>query len=127
MAGHGTFFWNELNTHNVESAQAFYEKTLGWSFSEMPMPQGSYWTILMNGQPVGGIFAMVGPDFAGMPDHWFTYIEVDDVDRRIASVTENGGMVLRPAWDIPEIGRIAVVKDSTGAVSGWITPLPRQG
>ena len=30
--------------------------------------------------------------------------------------------ILRPAFDVPGVGRFAIVKDSAGAFIGWITP-----
>ena len=41
MAEHGTFYWNELDTHDPKAACAFYGKALGWTFDEMPMPDSS--------------------------------------------------------------------------------------
>ena len=29
---------------------------------------------------------------------------------------------MRPAFDVPDVGRFAVVKDSAGASIGWVTP-----
>ncbi len=55
-----------------------------------------------------------------MPEHWFTYIAVDDVDSRVAKVEAAGGMVIRPPFDVPGVGRIAIVKDKGGAVCGWM-------
>lgn len=31
MAKHGTFFWSELNTGDVEKAKAFFGQTIGWT------------------------------------------------------------------------------------------------
>ncbi len=120
MADHGTISWSELNTHDPEKAKAFYASTLDWSYEPMPMPQGTYWIIKSGQRTVGGIFPMSGPDFAGMPDHWFTYIEVDDVDGRLARLAAAGGSVIRPPWDIPNVGRVAIVRDAVGAGMAWI-------
>ncbi len=61
----------------------------------------------------------------GAPPHWFDYIEVDNVDKRADAFAATGGAVLRPPFDIPNVGRIAVVKDSSGAVMGIMTSAPR--
>ena len=37
---HGTFAWNELRTNDVEGAKTFYGETIGWTFEEMPLPEG---------------------------------------------------------------------------------------
>ena len=58
----------------------------------------------------------------GVPPHWFSYLEVDDVDTRIAGVEANGGKVIRQPFDIPDVGRIAILADPTGAPIGWMTP-----
>jgi predicted enzyme related to lactoylglutathione lyase len=124
MWKHGTFYWNELNTRDAESARGFYEATLGWSFTEMPMPEGTYWVAMLGDAPVAGIFTMAGPEFDGIPEHWFPYIAVDDIDARMATLTEAGGQVLRAPWDVPGVGRIAIVRDRNGAAMGWMTPAP---
>lgn len=124
MSGHGTFYWNELNTRDAETAKAFYGALVGWTFDEMTMPDGSYWVAMQDGKPAGGIFTMAGPDFEGVPEHWFTYLAVDDVDTRVERVSAAGGQVIRPAFDVPGVGRIAIVKDPLGAVLGIMTPVP---
>jgi predicted enzyme related to lactoylglutathione lyase len=122
MASHGAFVWNELHTRDVEKAKAFYGETLGWTFDAMPMQEGgTYWIAKTGDAMAAGIFTMVEPRFEGVPEHWFSYIEVDDVDARVAKVAAAGGKVHREPWDIPGVGRVAIVEDRGGAVSGWMT------
>ena len=124
MAAHGTFVWFELNTDDVAKAKAFYGKTLGWTFSEMTMGPGPAYTIVHSGETmIGGIVTGMAPP--GTPPHWFDYLEVDDVDKRSAAFGSNGGAVIRPPFDIPNVGRIAIVRDSSGAVLGLMTSAPR--
>lgn len=120
---HGLFIWNELNTRDMEAAKAFYAATLGWTFTAMPMPEGPDYALIHSGEAeVGGIFVLDGPECEGVPEHWFSYIAVDDVDERIKGAVAAGGTVLRAPFDVPEVGRIAIVRDSQGAVAGWMTP-----
>jgi uncharacterized protein len=119
---HGAFMWNELMTADVEKAKSFYTKTVGWAIEEMPMPSGSYWIAKQGGTPVAGIMNMTGMVPPGTPPHWFSYLEVDDVDARANAVSANGGTIIRPPFDIPEVGRIAIVSDATGAALGLMTP-----
>ena len=120
---HGTFYWNELMTHDVEKAKAFHAATIGWTFEGMEMPDiGTYWIAQKDGRPVGGIMAMVPDMPPGTPSHWLSYLAVDDIDARLEKVGPAGGQVCRPAFDIPGVGRIAIVSDPSGAVIGWITP-----
>ena len=125
MAKHGHIVWNELNTRNIRGAQLFSGKMMGWTFEAMPMPEGTYWVAKMNDDMVGGLFDISNPMFEGVPEHWFTYIEVDNVDRRLEGIVAAGGTIKRPAWDIPGIGRVAIVADPGGAVQGWMTSVQR--
>lgn len=120
---HGTFHWNELKTWNVEKAKAFYAETLGWQYETLPMPNGSYTLCKAGDSPVGGMFEMTpGGAFDGLPEHWFAYIAVDDVDARLARVEAAGGTIVHLPFDVPDVGRIAILKDGAGAAIGWITP-----
>lgn len=123
MDGH--FGWNELLTPDVEGAKRFYTALLGWEFVSMPMPEGEpYWVAMASGQPVAGLMAVEGAG-PGTPPQWFAYIEVDDTDARCASLAAAGGTVLRPPWDIPEVGRIAVVMDPQQVAFGLMTSIKR--
>ena len=120
---HGIFVWNELNSHDVEAAKAFYAATLGWSFEPMPMESGeAYWIITLGAARIGGIFPLTGPEFANVPVHWLPYIAVDDIDARVAKIAAAGGSVLRAPFDVPGVGRIGIVRDAEGGTMGWMTP-----
>jgi predicted enzyme related to lactoylglutathione lyase len=122
MSGHGSFCWNELMTNDIEKAKSFYGTTIGWRFDAFPMAMGTYWVAMNGDKPAGGLMPLDDTAPPGTPPHWFSYLEVDDVDTRIKAITANGGKVLRPPFDVPTVGRIAIVQDPTGAVMGWMTP-----
>lgn len=126
MIEHGHFVWNELLSRDVEASKAFYATTLGWAYEPMPMPKGgTYWLAKAGDKMVGGLMTMPDDLPAQVPTHWFSYIEVDDIDARLKTVTEAGGRIMRPAWDIPDVGRIAVVNDATGGAIGLMTSVKR--
>ena len=50
---------------------------------------------------------------------------VDDVDKRLEARVVAGGTIIRPPFDVPDVGRIAIIQDPTGAVMGWMTPIER--
>jgi predicted enzyme related to lactoylglutathione lyase len=123
MAPHGSFYWNELMTRDPEKAKAFYATTIGWAFEATPMPNGTYWVAQMNGTPEAGIFPLQGADFAGAPEQWFSYIAVDNVDARVKKAEQAGAKVIRPPFDVPDVGRIAILQEPGGAMIGWMTPV----
>ncbi len=120
---HGTFYWNELMTRNVERAKKFYTDTMGWSFDAMPMPAGgTYWVAKMGTDPVGGIFDISAPEFGPVPESWMAYIAVDDVDARVKKALAAGAKLMKPIFDVPGVGRIAVLTEPGGASIGWMMP-----
>jgi hypothetical protein len=119
---HGKVHWNELNTHDAARAKKFDADSLGWKFEGMPMPGFTYWIIKAGTETVGGIFELKGPEFAGVPEHWMTYISVDDIDARAKKAAAHGGKLVRPAFDIPGVGRIGIIEQPGGGMVGWMTP-----
>lgn len=120
---HGTFHWNELLARDVAGAKKFYADTIGWTYDGMPAPGGqTYWVAKMGEQPVAGIFDISGPDYQGVPDGWMPYLAVDNVDARVKKAVAAGARVMKPAFDIPGVGRIVILMEPGGAGIGWITP-----
>lgn len=122
-AKHGHFYWNEMMTKDVDAATDFYRDVMGWTFEGMDMgPSGTYWVAKDGDQPLGGVMAMPAEIPAEVPPHWMSYIAVDDVDARIAKAVAAGATVMREPFDVPGVGRIAILTDGGGAAIGWITP-----
>jgi uncharacterized protein len=115
------FIWHDLMTSDVNAAKAFYAEVVGWTFSaQMP----DYLVTEAGGKGMGGIMA-TPPELAGMPSFWSGYIYVSDVDATCARIKSLGGKIHREAWDVPDVGRIAVVGDPTGANFNIMSPLPQ--
>jgi predicted enzyme related to lactoylglutathione lyase len=120
---HGSFHWNELMTRDVERAKRFYQDTIGWSFESMPMPDGrTYWCAMMDGKPVAGLFPLDSPEFEGVPESWMSYLAVDDLDKCIAKAIQAGAKLMKPIFEVPGVGRIAILMEPGGAGVGWMTP-----
>lgn len=120
---HGRFHWNELMTHDPERAKRFYTSTIGWRFDAVPMADGGTYWVAKNGEErVAGLFEMRDSAFAGAPEHWVPYVAVDDVDARVTGAVAAGASVMRPPFDIPEVGRIAYLHEPGGATVVLITP-----
>jgi predicted enzyme related to lactoylglutathione lyase len=120
----GKFYWNELLARDVEGAKKFYADTIGWSYDAMPMPgDGTYWVAKMGDEPVGGIFDISGKDYDGVPESWMSYLAVDDVDARVTKAVKAGAKLMKPIFDVPGVGRIAILKEPGGAGVGWMTPV----
>jgi predicted enzyme related to lactoylglutathione lyase len=113
---HGKFVWYELMTSDMAAAEAFYKKVVGWDAADAGMEGMTYTLFSADGRPVAG--SMDLPDTArdmGVPPMWLGYIAVSDVDATAADIVTAGGVIHRPAADIPNIGRFAIVGDPQGA------------
>lgn len=121
-SAHGEVHWSELMTTDAEAAKKFYSEVCGWTFDDMPMPFGTYHVAMTKDGPAAGIMPMNDEMAEHTPVGWYTYIAVDDVDRAVEQVKSAGGTALNDPFDVPEVGRIAIVKDSAGATIGLITP-----
>lgn len=119
---HGNFCWNELMTRDVERAKRFYRDTIGWSFDPMPMEWGTYWVAKAGEKMAGGIFELKSPEYDGVPESWMSYLAVDDVDKRVEKAVKAGAKLMKPIFDVPGVGRIAILLQPGGAGIGWMTP-----
>ena len=122
--GTGTFLWDELMADDVEAAKAFYGDVFGWTadtmdMGTMDMGTGQYTIFKADDEMVAGL--MNRPDNV-LVQGWMSYVHADDVDTSVARVGELGGAVHAPPFDIPTVGRIAVIADPTGAAVGMMTP-----
>lgn len=123
MTSHGHFHWNELMTRDVERAKRFYQDTIGWSFEGMPMGEdGTYWLASIGGTPVAGLFSIHGTCSGDIPEGWMPYLAVDDVDERVKKAVAAGAKLMRPIFEVPDVGRIAILTEPGGAGIGWMTP-----
>ncbi len=121
----GHFLWDELHTLDTAKALPFYEKVVGFSNRPMDMgPAGTYHILSSGGVDRGGATNHL-PE--GCPPHWLPYVHVDDVDATAARAKRMGGVVTAGPEDIPGVGRVAVLRDPTGASLAVIKPNPREG
>jgi uncharacterized protein len=103
--------WVDLGTPDPAAAAAFYGGLFGWECPEGPPEAGGYRVCTLRGRAVAGIGPQMGPG----PAVWTTYINVADADATAGKVTEAGGSVLAPPFDVMDAGRMGVFADTDGA------------
>lgn len=113
---HGDFIWYELLTTDADAAQDFYGDVIGWTAKGSGQPGMDYRILTASEGEIGGLMQLTDDMKAGgARPVWLGYVGVDDVDEAVASITKAGGAVHMPAWDIPAVGRLAMVADPQGA------------
>lgn len=109
-----SFCWNELATTDTAKDGEFYAGLFGWGKDVQNLGPMEY-TMFSNGdRPAGGMFKLT-PEMAGIPPHWLVYFAVDDCDAKTKKATELGATIMKPADDIPGIGRFSILRDPQSA------------
>src|SRR4029079_11603388 len=125
MATNGSFYWNELMTRDAEAAKKFYGATLGWTFEPMEQGEGATYGVAKVGEEsVAGIYT-IEPNDEETGEGWFCYVAVDDLSGALARASMEGGEVVREPWDVPGVGRIAIVNGNARNPRVWVTAAQR--
>ena len=126
----GAFIWYELMTTDADAAGRFYSAVVpGWRLGERMPGDVDYRGIeRSDGGNAGGVLQLDDSmRTQGARPTWLGYINVDDVDDSVRSIEQAGGKALMPAFDVPNVGRIAMVSDPQGAPFYVMTPIPPEG
>ena len=117
----GAFSWNELSSPDPKASCAFYAALFGWTYDTMDMGQGDYHVIKVGDAAVGGVMTQQQPG----PAMWGAYVTVASCDASVEKARSLGATVCAGPFDIPGVGRMAVLQDPQGAVIQVISYAPR--
>src|SRR6266511_3846903 len=115
----GAFCWVGLATSDVAAAKAFYGSLFGWEAEDLEAGAvGAYATLRRGGSEVAILYRQQPQArAAGAPPHWTSYISVKDAAATAARANELGGAaVFRAPFDVLNAGRVAAIRDPTGAI-----------
>lgn len=113
----------DLTVPNAEEARRFYESVLGWTTVNVPMGGYDDFAMVSPGAeaPVAGVCHTRGVN-ASQPGGWMVYWSVPNLDEALAKVRAAGGAVEGEVRDLGTYGRMAVMRDPSGAASVLIGP-----
>ncbi|MFJ8666487.1 VOC family protein [Streptomyces sp. NPDC093600] len=118
-----TLCWTELHVADPRAALDFYGKLFGWRSQEMEAPGMTYRVVsTAEGDQDDASFGGIAELLDGGEARWIPYFGVADTDEIVARTQGNGGSVLMPAADVPDVGRIAWLADPFGAPFAVIKP-----
>jgi predicted enzyme related to lactoylglutathione lyase len=125
----GTPNWADCATTNLDDAERFYADIFGWASERMPGSNGSIYSLQrLDGAMVAGIYELTREMIdMGVPPHWGTYVEVDDVAETSLRTEEEGGKLIDGPFDEPDVGTIAIIQDPVGAFLRVWHSAPGQG
>lgn len=112
----GTPIWYELLTSDADASKAFYEEILGWKVHPpQPGDEKGYRMLDTGNGFVGGMMQLNDTMRAkGAEPTWLFYVGVADVDATTEKARSAGATVLMPPFDLPDIGRMAMLADPQG-------------
>jgi predicted enzyme related to lactoylglutathione lyase len=126
----GSFIWYDLMTPDPTGSKRFYDAVVaGWSIGARPSGEMDYRMITRSdGRNSGGVLPLTDEmQRHGARPCWLGYLSVPDVDGAVARIEEDGGRTLMPGFDIPGVGRIAMLSDPDGAPFYLMTPIAPAG
>jgi predicted enzyme related to lactoylglutathione lyase len=113
----GVFAWDELHATDPDAAASFYGGLFGWTTA--PFVE-EYRLFNLGETGVGGLMQERGGSSVG---NWLAYFAVEDTDAAATKAMELGAGVILPPESMEQVGRYAVLTDSTGAAFGLHQPL----
>jgi predicted enzyme related to lactoylglutathione lyase len=125
----GQFIWYELLTNDADAAKQFYDSVVGWNIASTSDFPNDYRMIgRYDGKFAGGVMPLTD----AMREHgarptWLGYIHAEDVDATAAAIAGDGGQILMAPFDIPNVGRVAMVTDPVGVPFYVMSPTPPDG
>jgi len=110
---HGDIGWTQLNTMEPEKTIDFYAALFGWEKKPAPMPD--YHVFARGSEMLGGVTSLLE---GSTSSQWIPYVTVKDMDETLAKLEALGGSVVAPPAPLPDGGRMALIRDPQGGVTG---------
>jgi predicted enzyme related to lactoylglutathione lyase len=112
----GTFCWIDLGTPDVAASKRFYTTLFGWEAEDRSMgPDAAYTVLMLKGRTIAALYPQEAASTGGAPQ-WLSYISVASANDAARRATALGGTALMDPFDVLDVGRMALVQDTTGAV-----------
>lgn len=110
----------QIITTDPDGVARFYQSMFGWEISTANGLGYREVTTRSGQAPDGGIW----PAPPGSPEMVQLFVEVDDIDTKLAEITRAGGKVIFPKQVLPDGDCMALAMDPTGRSFGLMTRRP---
>jgi predicted enzyme related to lactoylglutathione lyase len=119
--------WCDLRTNDRDKALVFHPELFGWTLITEQAGMGPYTRIHDGRREIGGMAPLFGAP-PGAPGSWLPYFGVADCDATAAAAVAAGAQLSLGPFDLPDVGRFAMLRDPEGAELALIAmpaPPPR--
>jgi predicted enzyme related to lactoylglutathione lyase len=110
---HPVVHW-EVGTSDAAATREFFAKAFGWTMTDA----GPEYTLVVPAD--GGLGGGIMQTRAGMPSYVTIYIQVDDLDAKLAEIAALGGHTVVPPTQINDDMTFAMFADPSGNVVGLL-------
>jgi len=112
----------EVQADDIGRAQKFYQKVFGWKIEKMPMDENDksegmdYWMLTTrdSGPGINGGMYQRPKNKAEKKYLFDCTIEVQDIDKAMEAVKNNGGKIIGNKMEIPKVGWFVGAEDPEG-------------
>ncbi|MEM9573270.1 MAG: VOC family protein [Pseudomonadota bacterium] len=117
----GRIIWHDLFTSDLKRSMKFYEEVAGWNYVTEHATDFAWgggekdFVLALLDEEAGAGFTDTPPELS---DGWVAYVEVQDVDATTALAEKLGGTIVRDPFEVPGVGRNALLRDPNGALFG---------
>ena len=120
----GAPIWVDVMSTDVEVTRAFYCELFGWT-AEDPLPEfGGYFNFRKGDALIAGGMAAMEDAPANV---WSVYLATEDSAKTLELAVAHGGQVSVSAMAVGDLGTMAVLSDSGGAMVGFWQPGEHKG
>ena len=127
----GSLWWTELHTGDQERSRSFYSRVVGWTAKAVALEDPSrppqkdekeYTVFTVNGREAAGAMRIESAAPEPQAARWVPYFQVANVDAAVVGAVELGGKVVEAPFDMPNVGKMAILQDPEGASFGLVSP-----
>lgn len=117
----GRIIWHDLFTTDLQRSMTFYQQVAGWSYKTEHATDFTWgggekdFVLALLDEEAGAGFTETPP---ALTDGWIAYVEVQDVDATTALAEKLGATIIRSPFEVPGVGRNALLRDPAGALFG---------
>ena len=117
----GRIIWHDLFTKDLKRSMDFYGHVAGWTYVTEHATDFAWgggekdFVLALRDNEAGAGITDTPPNLL---DGWIAYIEVPDVDATTILAEKLGGRIVRKPFEVPGVGRNALLNDPNGARFG---------
>ena len=110
-----SFVWHELITTDRKKCGPFYSELFGWTCRDVDMGPYTYTVFQEDGKDVAGMIDPLTSYSRAHRPWWSGYIAVEDIEGCVDRIKMLGGEEITTIDEIPDVGRVCMVADPSGA------------